>query len=129
MHLVEVYVVRAKSAQTCFHGVNEMLSRQADVVGTGPGGDESLCCDDEIVAMAAHRFPDYDFRVPGIVGVGGVDEVDARVECRVYDRYCAVIVHVARAEHIRAHAYGGHFQTAAAKPDVVHAVSLSCFCS
>jgi hypothetical protein len=76
---------------------------------------------DDLVAATFQRLADDLLRLALGVDVGGVDEVDAGVECRVDDAGRLLVVRVApRAEHHRAKAHLAHRDARASKQAVVH---------
>ena len=122
MHLVQVDVVGAKPAKTAFDRVDEVLARQPNVVGAVACDDKALGPHDKLVPAHSYRPAHDHFRVAGVVSVGGIDEVDPRVERGVDYRNSASIVHVPRAEHVGAQTDPRYLQSAAPESHIFHRI-------
>ena len=93
VHLIEVDVVGLQSTQRSFARVPDVPRRQERVVGPVAHRAVELGGDDHLLAPAATlRKPSADdllgesLALLPAVDVGGVEEVETGVECRVHDR-------------------------------------------
>jgi hypothetical protein len=80
VHVVDVDVVDAKAAKRVFAGLNQVIARRADIVGTVAHCESSFRGDENAVAFAGDGFAEDFFREAARINVGGVEEIDARVE-------------------------------------------------
>ena len=93
-------MVGVESAQTVLDRSYEPPPGPAPMVRVGAHRDERLRREDDLVASVGQRPSDHLLALAHAVGVGRVDEVDARIERPVDHRHALVVVGVAhRAEH------------------------------
>jgi hypothetical protein len=105
MYLIQVEIVGAEPLEGVLDRAQDPLPRPAAVVRLVAHGHEELRGQHHLVAAALKCLTEDLLRDAAGVDVGGVDEVDAGVECVVddADRVGAVLV-APRAEHHRAQA-------------------------
>ncbi|MCY1448947.1 hypothetical protein D9M71_656610 [compost metagenome] len=97
-----------------------MLAVQAAAVGDALGGAEAdLAGQHPVVAVASDGLTDDFLAAPGVVDVGGVDEVDALIP-GLGDDAQRIFRAGLFAEHHAAQGQGGHLQAAAAQWTVDH---------
>ncbi len=119
--LVEVDVVGAEPAQRRVAGAQDVQARVALIVGTEAGPPVDLGAEDHLVAAAGQGLPDDALRIARVVDVGGIDEVDARVQ-RGVDDPDRVGLGRASAEIHRAEAQRRHAHAGPAQQSMVHGV-------
>ena len=131
VHLVEVDVVRAHAAQARLAGADDVVAREPGVVGAVAHRHARLGGEQHAVAAAAQGAPDDLLGEAAGVDVGGVDQVDARLEAhvdlagRAFDVGRADVGElVAAAEGHGAEGEGGHPETRAPELAIVHGPSL-----
>ena len=98
MDLVEVDVVELQAAQALLQRRDDVAARRAAHVRAGAGLAEDLGRDDDALARdleVLQRLPGDLFRAAGRVHVGGVDEIDARVERAADDPLGLVLLQAA----------------------------------
>ena len=127
MDLVEVDVVGAEPTERGVDGVEEMLAGQPAVVRTVTHGEEGLGRDDDLRpgAEVAHGATENLLADSVGVHVGGVEEVDARLNGALDERASRRLVEdpgAPRGRAIRhdAETETGDAKTGAAEGDVVH---------
>ncbi|MNO67303.1 hypothetical protein D3C76_581080 [compost metagenome] len=126
VQVVDVQVVHVHARQRGLQGIEDVLARQPAAVGQAIGRAEAdLAGDDPVLAMARHCFTDDFFRAPGVVNVGGVDEVDALVPGLVDDAQ-GILGTGLLAEHHAAQGKGGNLQATVAEGAVDHARGSLC---
>jgi hypothetical protein len=120
--LVEVDVVDAEAPQRSLDRGDNPAAGVAALVGVGAHGAVELGGEHDVVAPAAQRLAHDPFGFAiAAVDVGGIDEVDARVEGPVNDLDAVVGVGVAeRAEHHGTQAIGGDLDAGAAQGARAH---------
>jgi hypothetical protein len=124
VHLVQVDPVRAQAAQRVLDRPDDPPPRGAALVGIVAHRHEELRREHDVVAAALECLADDLLGLTGGVDVGGVDEVDPRIEGAVDDADRVVVVGVAPgAEHHRAEAELGDLDAGASEWAVVHGVS------
>ncbi len=131
VHLVQVDVVGAETAQRVLDRAEDPATGPAaDVRVVGVHRHEELGREDHLVASPLQRLADDLLRDAGGVHVGGVDEVDARVQSAVDDpdRVFAVVV-APGAEHHRAEAQGADLHAGSSERSVVHRQSFVSSCA
>jgi hypothetical protein len=128
--LVQVDPVRAQPPQALLHLVDDPAPRVAALVRPVAHREVDLGGEHDVVAAALERLPDDLLGLAHGVHVGGVDEVDARVECGVDDPDGVVVVGVAdRAEHHGAQAVDADLDAGAAEYAVAQGFSpFGCCC-
>ncbi len=121
--LVEVDVVGAQTAQRVLDGGGEPTPGGTLPVGVLTRGPAGLGGEDDVVTAALERLADDLLRVA--VGVGGVDDVDARVEGLVNDPHGVRGVGVADpgGEHQRAQGVGADLDPGPAEGAVPHGMT------
>ncbi len=102
VHLVEVDVVGAQAAQAASHGQHDPAPRAATAVGVRAHRDEAFVASTTSSRRPRSASPTISSLSPRRVRVGGIDEVDARVEGSADHRRALVTVAVAHLpEHRR----------------------------
>jgi len=81
VHLIEVDVVRAQSAQTVLSTPDDVMPGESHVVRSITHGHSDLGCDQHVITIGAEGLAQYFLRESGGVNVCGVDQVDAGVAC------------------------------------------------
>src|ERR1019366_9379675 len=121
--LVEVDVVGLQAAQRVLDRGHDPAPRGALLIGIVAHWATELGRENDAVTTPFERLAHNLFRVA--VGVGGVDEVDPRVQRFVDDADRVVVVGVAdgRGEHQGAERVGADLDAGQAEGAVVHAVS------
>ena len=122
MDLVEVDPVGLQAAQAVLDGLDDPAARVAPVVRVVAHLAVHLAGEHDPVALAAGEgLADDLLRLALRVHVGGVDEVDPRVERPVDDPDRLVVVGVApRAEHHRPEAHRSHLHSGPAERAQLH---------
>jgi hypothetical protein len=85
VHLVEVEVIGVEPAQRVLHRLHDVPARSAAPVGPLAHGHEEFGREHHVVAAALQGLPDDLLGAAGRIPIGGVDEVDARIEGPVDD--------------------------------------------
>jgi hypothetical protein len=84
VHVVNVDVIDTEAAETAFAGLDQVIARRADIVGTVAHGEGGFRGDENAVAFAGDGFAKDFFGEAARINVGSVEEVGARVEADVY---------------------------------------------
>ena len=106
--MVDVDVVRAQTAQAAFERLAQMGARRTLIVWPGAGRKSGFGGDEHLVALAFERLPEDLFRSPLRIAVGGVEQVDARVEAEIHQSASFVDFSCAHClEEARSSAEGG----------------------
>jgi hypothetical protein len=123
VHLVEVDPVGLQALERRLDRAEDPAPRVARLVGIVAHRAVELRREHDVVAAAAGKgLADDLLGLPPRVDVGGVDEVDARVERAVDDADRRVVVGLApRAEHHRAEAQRRDLHAGACERSLVHA--------
>ena len=119
--LVEVDVVGAEAPQRRVARAQDVQARVALIVRAETGPPVDLGAEDHLVAAAGQRLADDALRIARVVDVGGIDEVDARVQRGVDDPDRVGLVR-ASAEVHRAEAQRRHAHAGPAQQSMVHGV-------
>ncbi|MNJ51255.1 hypothetical protein D3C77_465550 [compost metagenome] len=120
VQVIDIQVVGAQAGQAGLDGIEDMLAVQARAVRDTLGGTEAdLAGQHPVMAVARDRLTDDFLAVPGVVDIGGVDEVDALVPGLVDDQQ-GIFGAGLFAEHHAAQGQGGYLQAAAAQWTVDH---------
>jgi len=128
IHLVEVDPVGLEPLQAVLDLLHDPAPRVAAIVRVAGlthryvhRAVEFRCQDDVVTTTARQRFADDDLGLSLGVDVGGVDEVDAVVECPVDDRHRRVAVAFTEpAEHHGAETQGAHARSGVAEDAMFH---------
>ena len=122
MRLVQVDVVGAEAAQAVLDLLHDPPPRGPSLVGVVTHGCHELGSQHHTVAPALEGLADDLLGLAERVHVGGVDEVDARVDGGVDDADAVVVVGVApRAEHHGAEAVAADLDPGRPECRAVHA--------
>src|SRR5215469_14747730 len=85
VHVVDVDDVGVEAAEAGFAGLNEVITRGADVVGIFAHGERGFRRDEYTVALAGDGFAE-DFLGDALrVNVGGVEQIDAGIEADIHE--------------------------------------------
>jgi len=124
--LVEVDVVGLQAAQRVLDRGHDPAPRGASLIGIVTHRATQLGGKDDVAAASLERLPHDLFGLAVGVHVGGVDEVDPRVQCFVDDTDGVVVVGVADGpdgpEHHGTERIGTDLDAGAAEGAVLHAV-------
>ena len=121
VELVEVDVIGVESTQAVVEGTGDPSTGVALHVSIGAHRMEHLGGEDDVLTSAGQCSADDLLAFATRVGIGGVEEVDAAVECLVHDAHTLVMVTVAHeTEHHRAEAVATHRDSGAAEHAVLH---------
>jgi hypothetical protein len=96
MHLVKVDVLGVESAQARLERTSEVATRVAGPAGAFREGEMALRGEDDVFPSPLKGRTHDLLGLSGRVHVGGVEEVDAVVECPVDEADTLVVVGVAR---------------------------------
>src|SRR5919198_1291189 len=122
MKLVKVDVVGLKATQRIFDGSREPASRTAALIGIVAHRPEYLGGDHDVISAAFQRLADDLLGLALAVPVGGVDEVDAEIECLVDDPRALAVIGVGHlSEHHRAKTVRADHDPSPAQWAIAHA--------
>ena len=121
--LVEVYVVGVEASEAVFHGVENVVAGSASAVGVVVHGHNELGGYNQAVATTLDPISDHLLGLSEVIDVGGVDEVDAKVESLVKDSEGARLI-IAAPEVVGPEADDGHFHSRISQDAVLHSYSL-----
>ena len=85
MKLQQIDVVAGETAQRGVDGAHQMHAAVPDVVRSATAAVAGLGCDQDVVASRAQRLAEHRLAFSLGVDVGGVEQVDARVERDAHD--------------------------------------------
>ncbi len=120
MYLVEIEIVGLQAAQAVFHGAEQMLARQAEVVRPFAHGKACLGSDDQLVAVAvAQPAPDNLLGDAARVDIGCINEISAGLDKPIHHLDALGFGALASEGH-GAQAKLTYFQARAAKIAIVH---------
>src|SRR3954451_25494186 len=126
MQLIEIYVVGAEATQRRLEGAQNVLARVAHVPRLSARWEETLRGDDELLATRTKPLTDQFLSATGLaaggterIGVGRVEERDARIGSGVHDRERGLVVTLIAESH-RAEAQAGDLQSRAPEANVFH---------
>jgi hypothetical protein len=117
--VVDVDVVGGEPAQAALHRSHHPFARQTAAVRPLAHLVPQLGRDHPALALAGDGPPCDLLGAALVVGVGAIDEVDARLEGVAHDLLRDLLVGLA-AKHHRAKAQGRHLQAEAAKTAILH---------
>ena len=130
VQLIEVDVVGAKAPQRFVDGVEDVAAARPALEGKRPHRADALRGDHEVVTAAFGQPAADDLlaRTAGVgadrIHVGGVEERDAHISCRIHDGEARRFVTL-EAERHRAEAEPGDLQAGPAQSNMIHARTVA----
>ena len=93
--LIEIDVIGSQTAEARVAGFEDVAAGGSGLIWAGPGSEETLCGEDDVLTARAEGLADYFLRLAAGVGVGGVDQVHAGFKADLHQAPRLVHLHVA----------------------------------
>ncbi len=122
----EVDVVRLQAIQRGFRAFNDVLAREALIVGPLPA-PEDFGGQHQVGPRPAGILNDvahHDLRLSARIGLSVVEKVDARIVSRVHAGGRAIFVDLVAKRHPRPKREGRHFEARMTQETVVHVTTV-----
>ena len=125
MNLIKVDVVGLQAAQRVFDRAGQPTPRPTPAVRVVPHRERSLGGKDDIVSPPLQCLANDLFRFALAVGIGGINEVDAEIQCLVDHADAFIVISIGDfPEHHRAQAVGADLDAGTAKLTILHGALL-----